>query len=213
MRIQLHADGRQRTTAHRDFAHAVDLRDFLREHRDREIVKVARSQIRRIQRERHDRRLRRIGFLKRRVTRHARGQLTARRVDRRLHVARRAVNVAPEREFQRDARRTLPAVGINSTHARNPAERALERRRDTRRHRIRTRARQRSIDPDRRKIDLRQRRHGQQPVREHSHEHERDRDQAARHGTPDKGTREVHHETSAAARGLTKRARSRSKYR
>jgi DNA-binding NtrC family response regulator len=35
------------------------------------------------------------------------------------------------------------------------AERALERRRDTRRHRIRTRPRQRSADADRREIDLR----------------------------------------------------------
>ena len=54
------------------------------------------------EREDHDRRVGRIDLAVGRVARQVRRQLAARRVDRRLHVARGAVDVAVEVELQRD---------------------------------------------------------------------------------------------------------------
>jgi len=55
-------------------------------------------------------------------------------------------------------------------HARNRAELVLQRRCDSRRHRLRVRTRELRRDLDRRKVDLRQRRHRQQRERDHADE-------------------------------------------
>jgi hypothetical protein len=77
-------------------------------------------------------------------------QRAPRGVDRRLHVARRAVDVAVEIELQDDPRRAERARRRHLGDARNEAQRALERHGDRRRHRLGARAGQRRRDRDRR---------------------------------------------------------------
>ena len=194
VRVQLDTHCRQRAPPDRHLTDPLNLGNFLREDRGRNIVERAGRQIRRAQRQRHDRSLRRIGFTIRRVARHAGRQLTASGVDRRLHVAGGGVDVAVKIKFQDDADRALPAIGRNVRDARDRAQRPLQRSRDTRRHCFGAGPGQRRTHADRRKIYLRQRCDRQQPVGERAHQHDRDGDQRTRNRASNKWTRKVHPE-------------------
>ncbi len=106
LRDQVDADGGQRTAAHHDLADALDLRQLLRQHRGRGIVEIATRHRIRGQRQDQDRRVGRIDLAVGRIAAQAGRQIGPRRVDRGLHVTRRAVDVAIEVELQRDPGRT-----------------------------------------------------------------------------------------------------------
>ena len=82
-------------------------------------------------------------------------QVDAARVDRRLHLARGAVDVAAEVELQGHARRPGRARRGDLVDAGDRAEVALERRRDARRHRLGARAGDARADGDDGEVDLR----------------------------------------------------------
>ena len=104
-RIDLDAHRRQRAAADEHLADAVDLRDLLLQDGRRDVVHLRAADGVRRQREDHDRRVGRVDLSIARVARQIRRQLASGRVDRRLHVARGAVDVAIEVELQRDLRR------------------------------------------------------------------------------------------------------------
>ena len=99
--------------AHRVLLRSVDLhlrhagqrRDALRQQRLGVLVDLRHRQRRRRQREDQDRRIGGIDLAQRRRRRHRRRQRPRGGGDRRLHVLRRGVDVAIERELQRDRRR------------------------------------------------------------------------------------------------------------
>ena len=93
-------------------------------------------------------------------------QVGARGVDRRLDVARGAVDIAVEPELQRDARRAERALRGHFVDVGDLAEMPLERRGDRGRHRVGARARHVGLNRYDREIDLRQRRHRQLRIAE-----------------------------------------------
>ncbi len=103
---------------------------------ERRVVHLPLRQRVRGQRQNHDRRVGGIDLAVGRIARQSRRQQAARGVDRRLHVARGAVDVAGQIELQRDARRAERAARGHLGDAGDAAERALERRGDGRRHRF-----------------------------------------------------------------------------
>ena len=172
-RVDLDPHGRERAAAELDIADAFDLQQLLLQDGGDRIVDLAGRACLRGQRQDHDRRVGRVDLAVGRVGAQRRGQVGAAGVDRRLHVARRAIDVAAEIELQRDAAAAQPRVGRHLGDVGDGAEAAFERRCDTRPHRRRRRAGQAGADRYGREIDLRQRRHRQ-------HEERRDaRDQHA----------------------------------
>ena len=114
-------------------------------------------------------------------------QVGARRVDRRLHVARRAVDVAAEPELQGDAGRADRAREVISvTSAMTPRWRSSGVA-DGRRHRLGAGARHLREHRDRREIDLRQRRYRQLEEREQPGQRNADRQQRRRDRPPMNG--------------------------
>ena len=103
--IDIHAHAGQRAAADDHLADASNLRQALLNDRGRGVVKLASVVNIRSERENHDRRVGGIDFALGRVARQVGRQISARGVDRRLHVARRAVNVPVQIKLQRDAGR------------------------------------------------------------------------------------------------------------
>ena len=110
------------------------------------------------ERQDHDRRVGRVDLAVGGARRQVGGQLAAGGVDRRLHVARRAIDVAIEVELQRDRRGAERARRRDLGDPGDAAEAPLERRRHRRRHRLGARAGQRRVHLNGRKVDARQRR-------------------------------------------------------
>ena len=98
--------------------------------------------------------------------------------DRRLHVLRRRIDVAIERELQRDLRGAFAAGRRHRIERRNRRKLFFERRRDRGRHRLGACARQRRADRNRREIDRRQIGHRQRHVRERAEKREAERQQS-----------------------------------
>ena len=190
--LQLDADRRQRSAADGDVADAGDLRHLLRQHRRGEVVHLAGRARLRGQRQDHDRRLRRVDLA---VLRHARQgarQQRAAGVDGRLDLARGDVDVLAEVEHHVDARRSLRAVRGQLADPGDGAERALERRRHRRGHRLGAGPGQVGRDEDHREVDLRQRRHRQQRERHRAGEDHRQVEQRGRDRPLDERRREAH---------------------
>ncbi len=100
--IHFHAHRRQRAAANVDLADALNLQKPLLNDRGGGVVKLAAIINVGGQRNNHDRRVGGIDFAIRRIAGKVRGQIRARGVDRRLNVARRAVDVAIQIKLQRD---------------------------------------------------------------------------------------------------------------
>ena len=192
LRLELDPHRRQCAAADGHLAHSFDLRELLGDDRRGRVVHLPLSHRARSERKDHDRRVGRVHLAVGRIARQPGGQKAPRRVDRRLNVARRAVDVAVEIELHDDARRPERAV---RGHLRNPGdapERALQRGSDGRRHRLRARTGERSLHRDRRKVHLRQRRHGQQLKRDRPGERDAQREERSRDRTVDEGCGKVH---------------------
>ena len=190
--IDVHAHGGQRAAADGDIADALNLQQALLNDRGRGIVKLASAVNVRRERENHDRRVGGIDFAVGRVARQVGRQVSARGVDGRLHVARRAVNVPVQIKLQRDAGRAEIAGRSHFGDARDVAELPFQRRGDGRRHDFGTRTRQRRRHTDGREIHLRQRRDRQLQVSDDSRHDDGRREQRRADGTPDEWCGNVH---------------------
>jgi hypothetical protein len=103
-RHHLDTHRRQRAAADFDFTDAGNLRNFLLQYVGHRFVHPGGRLGLRRQRQHDHRRVGGIGLVVSRVAAQRRGQIGARRVDRGLHFARGAVDVALERKLQIDAR-------------------------------------------------------------------------------------------------------------
>ncbi len=122
---------------------ALDLRKRLLHDRRSGVVDLAARQGLRGQRQDRDRRVCRVDLVIGGVLRQAGRQVGARRVDRRLHVARGTVEAAVEVELQCDIGRADRAARGHLGDIGDDAEMAFERCRHGRRHRVGAGARQR----------------------------------------------------------------------
>ncbi|MNX93588.1 hypothetical protein D3C86_1257770 [compost metagenome] len=180
--VDLHAHGGQRTAAHRDFAHAIDLRQLLRQHRRPQVIKLAGGARGRTERQRHDGRLRGVDLAVAGVLRHARGQFAARCIDGGLHVAGGFVDVAVQLKLQLHAGGALVAGRGHGADAGDAAQGALKRRGHGAGHAFRAGAGKFGAHLNRGEIHLRQRGNGQQPPRHRTQQGQRQRQEDAGDG-------------------------------
>ena len=103
LRVEVDAHRRQGAAADVDIADAVNLRDGLRQLGGGEIIQLTLGVGVGGQRQDHDRRIRRVGFAVGRPAGHPARQQALRGVDRRLDIARRAVDIAVEVKLENDA--------------------------------------------------------------------------------------------------------------
>ena len=145
VRVELDAHGGQRRAADGDLADAVKLGKPLLQDIAGRIVHLARRHRLRRQVEQKDRRVGGVDLAVDRVAAQAGRQVGVRRVDRRLNIARRAVDVAVEVELKRDAACCrCELVEVISVTSAMLAERALERTCDAGGDRVRACAGQRA---------------------------------------------------------------------
>ena len=190
--IDADPDRRLGGTVDRDLGHAVDLADLLRNHGVGGVVERRHGQGLGGQRQDEDRKGRRIGLAVDRQGREVAGQVGGGRVQRRLHVACRVVDVAVEVELQRDGRGAERRVRRHLVDAGDLAETPFERRRDGGRHDAGVGPGSRGLHPDGRKIDRRQARDGQLEIAHDAHQEQPDRQQRRADRPPDEGRGNVH---------------------
>ncbi len=182
-RIRAHPHRRFLPAANRHQAHARKLRNLLREIGIRVVLDLCKRQRIGRQRQRQNRRVRRIHLaVDGRVWQVSR-QIRRRRIDGRLHFLLGHVDVFLQIELQRDQRSAERARRRHLRQPRHFAELPLERRGHGRRHHVRTRARIKRQHLNRRVINLRKRRYGKLEVtdrsrQEHAHHQQRSRDRA-----------------------------------
>ena len=119
---------RQRTTTDLHLTHATNLGQFLRQDGRGHVVQLALVQRGTGQRQHHDRCLRWIDLAVAGHGAHAAGQQFARRIDRRLDLARGGVDVLVQVELDHDPRAALAAAAVHLADPGDRAERALQRR-------------------------------------------------------------------------------------
>jgi hypothetical protein len=191
-RVEIDAHRGQSRAPEDDLADAIDLRKALFEHAAGGVVDLAARHRGRGEGQDQHRCIRRVHLAVGGVAAQARGQVGAGGIDRRLDVARGAVDVAVEPELQGDARLADGADRGHFGDVRDLAEMAFERARDTGRDGVGTGARQRGVDRDGGEVDLRQRRDRQLGVGEEAGERDADREQGRRDGAGDERGGEVH---------------------
>ncbi len=196
---QLDPHRRQRAAADLHVADALDLRQPLADDVRHRVVDLPRRQRLRGQRQDDHRRVGRIGLAVGRVRAQGRRQVDARGVDRRLHLARRAVDVARQLELQADAGAADLARRGHLVDAGDRAEAPLERRRHARRHGVGAGAGQLGADRDRRVVDLRQGRDRQHEEGADAGEGDADRQQDGGDRAADEGSGEVHARPSCSS--------------
>src|SRR5207302_1215302 len=161
------------------------------------IVELRGRDIVRNQREHPDRRISRISFSICGLAGKIGGKLAASRVDGGLNVAGGGVDIAIQIKLKSDARVAEAARGSHLRDAGDAAELALERSGDGRGHGLRARSGQAGSDANRREIDLRQRRNGQESKRNGSGKKNRKGDQRRGHGPSYKGRGKVRRKVHA----------------
>ena len=142
--------------------------------------------------ENHDRRIGGIDLAIGRIARQVGGQIGSRRIDRRLNVARRAINVAAEVKLNSDRCAPERAGRGHLRHSCNVTELPLQGSSDGRRHNLGARSGQACTDGNRRKVDLRQGRYRQHLKRNCSGKRNRHREQSGSHGPVNEGCGNVH---------------------
>jgi hypothetical protein len=203
-RICADAHRRALAAAHRHEADARHLGDLLGEARVGEVFDARQRQRLRAERERQDRRVRRIHLAVDRWDRKVRRQKGERLVDGGLHLLLRDVEGELEAELQRDDRAAVRARRGHLREPRHLAELSLERRRHRRRHDVGTAAWIERHDLDRRIVDLGERGDRQAPVAEDAGQQDRHHEQRGRDGSLDEWTGQAH-EASPCAGGVDRR--------
>ncbi len=192
VRVELDAHRGQGAAADRHLTDAVDLRQFLLQHRRGGIIELAGAARLRGQRQHQDRGTCGVDLVIARIALETDRQVGARGIDCRLHVAGGTVDVAVEAELEHDARIAAIVRRSHLADVGDLREMALQRRGDARRHDLRARAGELRLDDDRREIDLRQQRHRQQKERDHSRKGRSECQYRRRHRPPDGELGEVH---------------------
>ncbi|MNS52197.1 hypothetical protein D3C72_849070 [compost metagenome] len=213
LRLDGNAHRRQRTAADLHLPYPRHLGQALRQDGVGQVVQLALLQHVRSQRQHHDRCLRRVDLLVGGHAAHTAGQQVAGGVDRRLHLARRTVDVAAHLEADDHPCGALVGAAGQGGHPGNAAQLALQRRGHGGGHDFRAGAGQVGRHHDHREVHLWQRRHRQQAEADPAQQHDRQAQQHGRHRATDERTGQVHASacfTSVA--GRQRRAR-RSKYR
>ncbi len=191
-RVELHAHGRQRRAAEFHVAHARRLGELLLYDVGHGVVDLSRRTRARREREDDDRRVGGVGLAVGRVAAQGGRKVGSRGIDRGLHFACRAVDVALEIELQRDARGAVAAVRGDLVDTRDHAEAAFQRRGHAAGHGLRARTRQARLHEDDGEVHLRQRRHGQHEERGHAGQCDADGEQDRGDRASDERLRQVH---------------------
>ena len=197
--IRVDAHGRQRTAADDDLPDSLNLRQLLQHHRRGFVVELVGAEVVRREAEDDDRSVGGVDLSVARVRRQIRGQIGSRRVDGGLDVARRAVDVATQIELDRDRRVAQAARGRHLRDGGDVTELPLERRGDRRGHDGCARTGKRGVDRNRGKLDLRQRRDGQDDEGQRPRERHGDREQCRRNRPPNERRRDVHAGSAACS--------------
>ncbi len=192
VRVELDAHRGQGTAENINLTDAIELGEPLLEDIAGEIIHLtARLGLRR-HGEDKDRRIGGIDLAIGRIDRQVRWQIGARCVDRRLDVARGAVDVAADVELDDDAGLSEVACRRHFRDMGDLAEVAFERTCQARCHGLRTRAGKLRLHQDRWKIDLRKRRDRQLQKRKAPGKRNPQGKERGRHRTRDKRRGEVH---------------------
>ena len=150
-----------------------------------------------------------VGLAKGRQGRQIRRQVRRGGVDRRLHVARRRVDVAVEVELRDDLRRAERACRGQFVEAGDIGQPPFERRGDRGRHGFGIGAGPRRRNADDRKIDGRQARDGQKKIRHRADQKQRDGEQRRSDRPPDEGRGDAHSAASLRSGSGLRRRRER----
>ena len=180
LRIDLHADGRLLLAADTDEADPGYLRYLLQQNAFR--VSVDRGQRQAVggDAEHQDRRVGRIDLPDQRRIRHVRRQISGRGIDRGQRIADRSIDAAAQLELQGDLGVAERTRRRHLGEAGDFAELLLERRCDRRRHGLRVGAGQLRRDGQSGIVDVGQRRHRQQRVRDETAHQQPDHQQSGR---------------------------------
>ena len=203
--VGLHAHGRLQSAQHRDAADAGNLAQALAQNCIGEIAHRAQRNRLRGQRERQDRRIRRVHFCIGRWIRQIFRQDAGGGVDGGLHVLCGTVDIAIEIELQRNLADAERARRVHRRQRRDLPKLALQRRRDQRGDHVGAGARQLRRHLDGREIDLRQRRDWQRPVTQRTADQERDPQQRGRDRPADERFRDAHGLASSSLRSQESR--------
>ena len=190
--IDLHAHGGTLAAGETHHADAGNLREFLRDARIDQVVHLRQRQAAGRHRESENRRIGGIHLPVNRRRRQIVRQEIARGIDGCLHFLLRNAHGDFERKLEGDHRRAAGTHRRQLVDARYLAETSLKRGGDGTRRHGRTRARVERENLNRGKFHLRQRRDGQEPIREHAGKQQRDHQEAGRHRTENERTRGVH---------------------
>ena len=200
----LDAHGRLLLPADADLTDPVDLRDLLGEDVVCAVVDDLDRQCVGAERQDHDRRVGRIDLAEVGADGRSGRQLAARRVDSRLNVLRRGVDVPRQFELQGDARRSERAHRGHLGDTRDGGELPLKRRGDVGGHRVRAGPWQAGADLQGWKIHVWKGRNGQLEVGDDAQNQEGYRDERCRHRPPNERARKTQEAGPATgAGGLT----------
>ena len=191
-RIHLHPDSALLLARDKHLRHACQLRYLLRQHGVGVIVHLDQRQRVGIHRQNQDRCFRRVHFVVVGGRWQIFRQLPAGRVDRRLNIARRRVDVAVEVELDGDLGRTLHADRRHLRDAGDLRELPLQRLRHGGGHGFGAGAGEFGVHVDGRKIDARQRRDRQQRISGEPDQNHRGDEQRGADGAVNEGSRDAH---------------------
>ncbi len=208
--LQLDSHRRQGAAAQGDLAHALDLRHLLLEHRVGAVVELGRGQGVRRQRQDHDRRVGRVVLPPGRIAPQRGRQIGAGRLDRRLDVARGAVDVAGDVELGDDAGRADIGGRGQFGDAGDGGHALFQRLGDGGGHDLGRGAGQVCLDHHHREGDVGQRRHRQIDIGQNARQQDRDGQQGRRDRPVDEKRREVHEVLPVSAGGVRRAPPKRS---
>ncbi len=178
--------------AERDLTDAADLGELLLDHRIGAVVELRPAQGVRGQGQDHDRRVGRVELAPGRIGAQRRRQVRARCLDRRLDVARGAVDVAIDIELDGDGHGTDVAGRGQLVHAGDRGQAFFQRLGDGGRHGFGRRPRRGRLDDDHGEGDVRQGRHRQVEIGERPGQEDRDSQQRRRHRPIDEEGGDLH---------------------
>src|SRR5207302_6542140 len=195
-RIDLGPHGRSRAAANLDQADAINLGDFLSEDRIGHVIHLRLRGRIGGQAENQYGRLGRVNLAPVRIARKVGWQLTASGIDGRLHVTRRAVDIAAEIKNQNNLGRADLARGSHLGYARYTTEHALERRGHGGGHGFGAGSRQLGRDEDDWIDHVRQWGDGEHAVGQDTRQQQRNGEQRSRYRTTDEWSRNIHRQYS-----------------
>ena len=177
LRIDFDANRGQRTPADTDLPHPLNLRQLLREYRRCNVVELRPRHHIGFERHQKNRHLGRVVFPVSRELRKIGGKESRRSGDRRLHIARRRVDVAAQLELQGDLGAADGAARSHFGDSGNAGKLLLQRSRHGGRHHLGAGAGQIREHLYGGEVDLRKRRDGQEGIGNRARQRDRGQEQ------------------------------------